>query len=61
MSEQTERAMPASNKTKERAMFKFDWDRDDCEGSRFDVARGIILSALFGAAFWLFIVFVFSF
>ena len=37
-------------------MFKFDWDRDDCEGSRFDVARGIILSALFGAAFWLFIV-----
>ena len=42
-------------------MFKFDWDRNDCEGSLFDAARGIILGALMGAAFWLFIIFVFSF
>lgn len=41
-------------------MFKFDWD-DDRESSLFNVARGIIFGALFGAAFWLFIVFVFSF
>ena len=41
-------------------MFKFDWD-DDREDRGFNVARGIIFGALFGAAFWLFIVFVFSF
>jgi hypothetical protein len=42
-------------------MFKCDWDCDDCEGSAFDAARGIIFGAIFGAAFWLFIIFVFSF
>lgn len=40
-------------------MFKCDWDRE-CEGL-FDTARGIIFGALFGLAFWLAVVFVFSF
>lgn len=44
-------------------MFKFDFedlDRDDADDI-FRTARGIIFGALVGIAFYLFIVFVFSF